>query len=79
MPRTEKLRTKIMDRAIKHGTGRDTLRCLALATCNSPSDPKNWDLDNTTKLVTLKVNIAFVGLAGRLESPRMEVAPARIL
>merc|ERR1711962_243370 len=40
IPMTEKLRTKIMDRAIEYGTGRDTLRCLALATCDSPSDPK---------------------------------------
>merc|ERR1712037_832305 len=48
MPMTEKLRSKIMERAIEYGTGRDTLRCLALATCDSPSDPKNWDLDNAT-------------------------------
>ena len=79
MPKTEKLRTKLMDRAIEHGTGHDTLRCLALATRNSPFDPKNWDLDNTTKLVAYEVNIAFVGLGGRLESPMTGVAPARSL
>merc|ERR550519_2980599 len=50
MPMTEKLRAKIMERAIEYGTGRDTLRCLALATCDSPSDPKNWDLDNATAI-----------------------------
>ena len=68
-----------MDRAVEHGTGPDTLCCLALATRNSSSYPKNWDLDNATKFDTYEVNIAFVGLTGKLESPRMEVAPARIL
>merc|ERR1711962_925592 len=56
IPMTEKLRTKIMDRAIEYGTGRDTLRCLALATCDSPSDPKNWDLDNAAKFAQYEVN-----------------------
>merc|ERR1711990_1017264 len=76
MPMTEKLRSKIMDRAIEYGTGRDTLRCLALATCDSPSDPKNWDLDNATKFAQYEVNLTFVGVVGMLDPPRMEVAPA---
>merc|ERR1712126_533198 len=76
IPMTEKLRTKIMDRAIEYGTGRDTLRCLALATCDSPSDPKNWDLDNSVKFACYEVNLTFVGVVGMLDPPRMEVAPA---
>merc|ERR1712233_280163 len=68
--------TKIMERAIEYGTGRDTLRCLALATCDSPSDPKNWDLDNATKFAQYEVNLTFVGVVGMLDPPRMEVAPA---
>merc|ERR1711934_84511 len=76
MPMTEKLRAKIMERAIEYGTGRDTLRCLALATCDSPSDPKNWDLDNATKFAQYEVNLTFVGVVGMLDPPRMEVAPA---
>merc|ERR1719244_1104134 len=76
IPMTEKLRTKIMDRAIEYGTGRDTLRCLALATCDSPSDPKNWDLDNAAKFAQYEVNLTFVGVVGMLDPPRMEVAPA---
>merc|ERR1711971_751585 len=76
MPMTEKLRSKIMERAIEYGTGRDTLRCLALATCDSPSDPKNWDLDNATKFAQYEVNLTFVGVVGMLDPPRMEVAPA---
>merc|ERR1712142_399322 len=76
MPMTEKLRTKIMERAIEYGTGRDTLRCLALATCDSPSDPTNWDLDNAAKFAQYEVNLTFVGVVGMLDPPRMEVAPA---
>merc|ERR1712209_269828 len=76
MPMIEKLRSKIMERAIEYGTGRDTLRCLALATCDSPSDPKNWDLDNAAKFAQYEVNLTFVGVVGMLDPPRMEVAPA---
>merc|ERR1712142_800725 len=76
MPMTEKLRTKIMERAIEYGTGRDTLRCLALATCDSPSDPANWDLDNASKFAQYEVNLTFVGVVGMLDPPRMKVAPA---
>merc|ERR1712179_241288 len=66
----------VMDRAIEYGTGRDTLRCLALATCDSPSDPVNWDLDNATKFAQYEVNLTFVGVVGMLDPPRMEVSPA---
>merc|ERR1711887_302260 len=44
VPMTEKMREKIMARAIEYGTGRDTLRCLCLATADSPMDPKDMDL-----------------------------------
>merc|ERR1712168_1671712 len=36
VPMTEKMREKIMARAIEYGTGRDTLRCLCLATADPP-------------------------------------------
>ena len=36
-PMTEKFRSNYMDHSIEYGTGRDTLRCLGLATCNSAS------------------------------------------
>merc|ERR1719445_2466409 len=61
MPMTEKLRSKIMERAIEYGTGRDTLRCLALA--------------NAAKFAQYEVNLTFVGVVGMLDPPRMEVAP----
>ena len=76
---TEKWRTKIMDHTIEYGTGRDTLRCLALATCHSPFNPNNWDINNATQFAQYKVNLTFVRIAGMLDPPRIEVAPVLIL
>merc|ERR1712168_1475610 len=79
VPMTEKMREKIMARAIEYGTGRDTLRCLCLATADSPMDPKDMDLDNSAKFVNYEVNLTFCGVVGMLAPPRMEVAPAIVL
>merc|ERR1712025_1306980 len=79
VPMTEKMREKIMARAIEYGTGRDTLRCLCLATADSPMDPKDMDLDNSAKFVNYEVNLTFCGVVGMLDPPRMEVAPAIVL
>jgi len=76
IPMTDALRQKIMSRAIEYGTGRDTLRCLALATADSPADPSDMDLDNSAKFAQYEVNLTFVGVVGMLDPPRMEVAPA---
>lgn len=40
IPLTQKITQKIVDQCIQYGTGRDTLRCLALGTIDSPSDPR---------------------------------------
>lgn len=64
-----------MERAIAYGTGRDTLRCLALATADSPMSPADMDLEDSTKFVKYEVNLTFVGVVGMLDPPRMEVKP----
>jgi len=76
IPMTDALRQKILARAIDYGTGRDTLRCLALATADSPANPSDMDLDNSAKFAQYEVNLTFVGVVGMLDPPRMEVAPA---
>merc|ERR1712110_1288321 len=76
MPMTEKLGSKIMERAIEYGTGRDTLRCLALATCDSPSNPNEMDLEDSSKFVNYEQNLTFVGVVGMLDPPRLEVKPS---
>merc|ERR1711892_727093 len=79
VPMTEKMRERIMARAIEYGTGRDTLRCLCLATADSPMDPTDMDLDNSTNFVNYEVNLTFCGVVGMLDPPRREVAPAIVL
>ncbi|XP_023329437.1 calcium-transporting ATPase sarcoplasmic/endoplasmic reticulum type isoform X2 [Eurytemora carolleeae] len=75
-PMTDKMRQKIMDRAIEYGTGRDTLRCLALATNDNPVNPSTMDLVNAGKFVEYEVDLTFVGVVGMLDPPRIEVKPA---
>merc|ERR1712001_734635 len=76
VPMTPKMRDRIMAKAIGYGTGRDTLRCLCLATADSPMNPKDMDLEESTKFAKYEVNLTFCGVVGMLDPPRMEVAPS---
>ncbi len=76
LPLNSDLKRKIMDQAVAYGTGRDTLRCLALATADSPMNPKDMDLEESSKFVRYEVDLTFVGVVGMLDPPRMEVAPS---
>merc|ERR1719445_2257969 len=76
---TPKMRDRIMEKAIGYGTGRDTLRCLCLATADSPMNPKDMDLEDSGKFAQYEVNLTFCGVVGMLDPPRMEVAPAIVL
>jgi len=76
VPMTEEIRQEIMDKAVEYGTGRDTLRCLALATADSPMDPSEMDLNDSTKFAKYEVNLTFAGVVGMLDPPRTEVTPA---
>merc|ERR1719370_246526 len=79
VPMTQKMRDSIMEKAIGYGTGRDTLRCLCLATADSPMNPKDMDLEDSSKFAKYEVNLTFCGVVGMLDPPRMEVAPAIVL
>merc|ERR1719334_2827588 len=76
VPMTPAIKQRILDTAVAYGTGRDTLRCLALATADSPMSPKDMDLENSTKFVQYETNLTFVGVAGMLDPPRLEVKPS---
>ncbi len=54
-------------------TGRDTLRCLALATIDNPPKKEEMDLEDSTKFVKYETNCTFVGCVGMLDPPRTEV------
>merc|ERR1712117_401012 len=79
VPMTPKMRDAIMAKAIEYGTGRDTLRCLCLATADSPMNPSEMSLDDSSKFAKYEVNLTFCGVVGMLDPPRMEVAPAIVL
>merc|ERR1711953_313198 len=59
-----------------YGTGRDTLRCLALATCDAPMNPNGMDLEESSKFAKYEVNLTFCGVVGMLDPPRLEVKPS---
>ncbi|XP_055712414.1 calcium-transporting ATPase sarcoplasmic/endoplasmic reticulum type isoform X1 [Phlebotomus papatasi] len=73
VPLTTTLKNRILDLTRQYGTGRDTLRCLALATADSPMRPEDMDLGDSTKFYTYEVNLTFVGVVGMLDPPRKEV------
>lgn len=52
---TPGLRDHIMTKIREWGTGRDTLRCLALATHDSPPRKEDMDLENSCKFVQYEV------------------------
>lgn len=73
VPMTTTLKNRILELTRQYGTGRDTLRCLALATGDSPMSPDSMNLDDSTKFYTYEVNLTFVGVVGMLDPPRKEV------
>lgn len=73
VPLTSTLKNRILDLTRQYGTGRDTLRCLALATADNPIKPEDMDLGDSNKFYTYEVNLTFVGVVGMLDPPRKEV------
>jgi len=58
-----------------YGTGRDTLRCFALATIDNPAPkPEDiMDLRDSTKFHQYEVNMTFVGVViGTLDPPHVK-------
>uniref|UniRef100_A0A1B0CHB5 Calcium-transporting ATPase sarcoplasmic/endoplasmic reticulum type n=1 Tax=Lutzomyia longipalpis TaxID=7200 RepID=A0A1B0CHB5_LUTLO len=73
VPLNATLKNRILELTRQYGTGRDTLRCLALATADNPMRPDEMDLGDSTKFYTYEVNLTFVGVVGMLDPPRKEV------
>lgn len=53
---TSAIRNRILDITRGYGTGRDTLRCLALATLDTPMKPETMDLANSSKFADYEVS-----------------------
>jgi len=76
VPLTASLRKTILEKVKEYGTGRDTLRCLALGTVDFPSAPDDMNLSDSTKFAQYESDITFVGVVGMLDPPRSEVFQA---
>nr|NVI70742.1 calcium ATPase at 60A [Cucujiformia] len=72
VPLTTALKNRILDTTKSYGVGRDTLRCLALATCDNPMKPEDMDLGDSSKFYTYEVNLTFVGVVGMFDPPRKD-------
>ncbi|CAF0829589.1 unnamed protein product [Didymodactylos carnosus] len=76
LPMTSAIKQEIMKLVHIYGTGRDTLRCLALGTIDAPPRKEDMDLEDARKFITYENNITFVGVVGMLDPPRAEVIDA---
>lgn len=76
LPMTAEIKQKILDTCFAYGTGRDTLRCLALASIDTPIKPEDMMLEDSTKFHLYEQNMTFVGVVGMLDPPRKEVIGA---
>uniref|UniRef100_A0A3B3ZIU9 Calcium-transporting ATPase n=1 Tax=Periophthalmus magnuspinnatus TaxID=409849 RepID=A0A3B3ZIU9_9GOBI len=74
VPLTKGIKEKILSVIREYGTGRDTLRCLALATRDSPPKMDDMILADTAKFSEYESDLTFVGCVGMLDPPRQEVA-----
>ncbi|KAI4807543.1 hypothetical protein KUCAC02_027346, partial [Chaenocephalus aceratus] len=73
VPLTAAMKDKMLSVIKEWGTGRDTLRCLALATRDSPLKMDEMNLEDATKFADYEVDLTFVGIVGMLDPPRKEV------
>ncbi|XP_026133348.1 ATPase sarcoplasmic/endoplasmic reticulum Ca2+ transporting 1, like isoform X2 [Carassius auratus] len=73
VPLTNVVKDKIMSVIKEWGTGRDTLRCLALATRDNPLKVEEMNLEDSTKFADYETDLTFVGCVGMLDPPRKEV------
>ncbi|KAK6329194.1 hypothetical protein J4Q44_G00011720 [Coregonus suidteri] len=76
VPLTGAVKDKILAVIKEWGCGRDTLRCLALATRDTPLKVEEMKLEDATKFIDYETDLTFVGCVGMLDPPRKEVTPA---
>lgn len=55
VPMTSDLREQLLSTVREWSSGRDTLRCLAMATRDSPPDPRTLNLENSATFVEYEV------------------------
>jgi Ca2+ transporting ATPase len=55
VPMTAQIKQEIMKLVHQYGSGRDTLRCLALGTIDNPVRKEDMDLEDASKFITYEV------------------------
>ena len=55
VPMTAQIKQEIMKLVHQYGSGRDTLRCLALGTIDNPIRREDMDLEDSRKFITYEV------------------------
>jgi len=70
---TNDMKQQIMEQVTAYGTGKDTLRCLALATVDKPLPADQMKLTDSKNFVKYESDMTFVGVVGMLDPPRTEV------
>ena len=70
------LKQEILKLVHQYGTGRDTLRVLALGCIDSPPEKSTLDLEDSRKFINYEQEITLVGVVGMLDPPRTEVSDA---
>uniref|UniRef100_A0A673N7V4 Calcium-transporting ATPase n=1 Tax=Sinocyclocheilus rhinocerous TaxID=307959 RepID=A0A673N7V4_9TELE len=76
VPLTSDLREQLLSTVREWGSGRDTLRCLAMATRDSPPDTRTLNLENSAAFTEYESDVTFIGCVGMLDPPRKEVLSA---
>uniref|UniRef100_A0A8B9LV30 Calcium-transporting ATPase n=1 Tax=Astyanax mexicanus TaxID=7994 RepID=A0A8B9LV30_ASTMX len=64
VPLTTDLREQLLGTVREWGSGRDTLRCLAMATRDSPPDPRTLNLENSSAFTEYEVTLHGMAFHG---------------
>uniref|UniRef100_A0A7N6F5L6 Calcium-transporting ATPase n=1 Tax=Anabas testudineus TaxID=64144 RepID=A0A7N6F5L6_ANATE len=76
VPLSPTVREQLLSTVREWGAGRDTLRCLAVATRDTPPDMHRLNLENSAAFGEYESDLTFVGCVGMLDPPRKEVLSA---
>uniref|UniRef100_A0A8C4RB74 Calcium-transporting ATPase n=1 Tax=Eptatretus burgeri TaxID=7764 RepID=A0A8C4RB74_EPTBU len=79
VPLTAPVKDKILNVIREYGTGKDTLRCIALATSDNPPKKEEMNLEDSSKFTQYEADLTFVGCVGMLDPPRKEVMGSIVL
>uniref|UniRef100_A0A3P8X1F9 Calcium-transporting ATPase n=1 Tax=Cynoglossus semilaevis TaxID=244447 RepID=A0A3P8X1F9_CYNSE len=76
VPMSPAVREQLLSMVREWGSGRDTLRCLAMATRDMPPEVHCLNLENSAVFSEYESDLTFVGCVGMLDPPRKEVLNA---